>query len=89
MGTVIKVASDFIGLLVLGVFNASIAADAVGPDYKKMKAGVRNPGGGVLHAQRGLSWRMCMRAWGGMRLCDIAVAHHTGPHPAAWMAWLT
>eukprot|EP00955_Chlamydomonas_euryale_P037319 350724-Chlamydomonas_euryale.AAC.6 len=40
VGRVFKIASDFIGLLVLGVFNASIAADAVGKDYK-LKPGVR------------------------------------------------
>ncbi|KAG1664701.1 hypothetical protein FOA52_006676 [Chlamydomonas sp. UWO 241] len=34
VGRVIKVAGDFIGLLVLGVFNASIAADAVRPEFK-------------------------------------------------------
>ncbi len=34
VGKVIKVAADFIGLLVLGVFNASIAADSIRPEFK-------------------------------------------------------
>ena len=34
VGKVIKVAADFIGLLVLGVFNASIAADCIRSDFK-------------------------------------------------------
>jgi len=34
VGTVIKVAADFIGLLVFGVFNASIAADCIRTEFK-------------------------------------------------------
>ena len=34
VGKVIKVAADFMGLLVLGVFNASVAADCIRPEFK-------------------------------------------------------
>ncbi|GAX86039.1 hypothetical protein CEUSTIGMA_g13454.t1 [Chlamydomonas eustigma] len=34
VGKVIKIAADFVGLLVLGVFNASIAADSIRSEFK-------------------------------------------------------
>jgi hypothetical protein len=56
---VIKVAGDFIGLLVLGVYNASIAADAVRPEFK-CKPGVSGRAGlrahSWLHQADGQAW---------------------------------
>lgn len=43
VGRVIKVATDFIGLLVLGIFNASIAADSIRSEFKYSMA-VSAPG---------------------------------------------
>lgn len=47
MGTVNKVGADYVGLLVLGVINASVAADQMRPEFRPRlavsKGGRRRP----------------------------------------------
>ena len=81
MGKVIKVAADFMGLLVLGVFNASVAADCIRPEFKcDHNVGVQGRSG------RAWARRVYGGLWGYAGIREhVEVCGCTGAFGSVWM----
>lgn len=64
VGTVNKVGADYVGLLVLGVVNASIAADQMRPEFRPRLAVSTGDGGGGSSCGGGSLLDSCTAATG-------------------------
>jgi len=79
-----KVDADFIGLLVLGVFNAAIARQNIRPQYS-FRAAVRARSAlPPAPAAAATCPPLQLRPRGGRSRCGFAVRRARVPHPRGW-----
>jgi hypothetical protein len=91
VGRVIKVGTDYVGLLVLGVFNAAIGAERIRREFKcSPEVGQRRGReGGGASPRRGRTKQgsataaLLLNRRHSSRRCLLMVAHHTPMPPAS------